>query len=89
MGNVATVLQDIGNLDGERLARLATSRGRGTARRLGWLLERFRPDVDTFWLKQVAQPAEGSPTVLVPGNRPRGSLNSTWGLRLNGTVEPD
>jgi predicted transcriptional regulator of viral defense system len=89
MGNAATVLRDIGNLDGERLARLATTRGRGTARRLGWLLERFRPDVDTFWLKQVARPTEGSPAVLVPGNRPRGSLSSTWGLRLNGTVEPD
>ncbi len=89
MSNVATVLRDIGDLDGERMARLATTRGRGTARRLGWLIERFRPDVETFWLKQVARPAEGSPAVLVPGNQPRGKVDSTWGLRLNGNVEPD
>ena len=87
--NVATVLRDIGNLDGERLARLATTRRRGVARRLGWLLDKFRPDVDTFWLQQIARPAKGSAAVLVPGNRPRGPLDSTWGLRLNGAVEPD
>lgn len=87
--NVATVLLEIGDLDGERIARLASTRGRGAARRLGWLLEGFRPDVDTFWLEKVARPSEGSASVLVPGNQPRGPLNSTWGLRLNGTVEPD
>jgi predicted transcriptional regulator of viral defense system len=89
MSNVATILRDIGELQGKRLARLAESRGRGTARRLGWLIENFRPDVETVWLKQVARPGEGSPAVLVPGNRPRGPVDSTWGLWLNGTVEPD
>lgn len=89
VSNVATVMRELGQLHGERLARLATIRGRSTARRLGWLLENFRSDVDTFWLRQVAQPAEGSPAVLVPGNRPRGRLDPTWGLRLNGPVEPD
>jgi len=87
--NVATVLLEIGDLDGERMARLASTRGRGTGRRLGWLLERFRPDVDTFWLEQVARPGEGSAALLVPGNQVRGPLDSTWGLRLNGSVEPD
>lgn len=87
--NAATVLLEVGDLDGERIARLASTRGRGTARRLGWLLERFRPDVDTFWLEKVARPEEGSASVLVPGNRSRGPLDSAWGLRLNGTVEPD
>lgn len=87
--NVATVVEDIGDLDGERLGRLAKARGRGTARRLGWLMERFRPDVDIFWLREVARPEEGSPAVLVPGNPPRGHVDPTWGLRLNGTVEPD
>jgi hypothetical protein len=52
-------------------------------------LERFRPDVDGFWLSQIARPREGSPAVLIPGNKPRGSVDRTWGLRLNGTVEPD
>jgi predicted transcriptional regulator of viral defense system len=89
MSNVATVLRDIGELSGERLARLATTRGRGTARRLGWLAERFRPDVDTFWLRQVARPADGAPAWLVPGNKARGPVDPAWGLGLNGRVEPD
>lgn len=89
ISNVATVLTDIGELNGERLARLATARGRGVARRLGWLVENFRSDVDPFWLKQVARPDEGSPAVLVPGNRRRGKLDAAWGLLLNGAVEPD
>lgn len=89
MNNVATVLRDIGELSGERLARLATTRGRGTARRLGWLVERFRPDVDTFWLKQVARPEHGAPAWLVPGNKARGPVDPTWGIGLNGHVELD
>lgn len=89
MSNVATVLRDIGALDGERLARLAVARGRSTARRLGWLVNRFRPDVDSFWLRQLSDPGAGSPTSLVPGNRRRGPLDTTWGVRINGTVEPD
>jgi len=89
MSNVATVLREIGQLDGERMARLASFRGRGTARRLGWLMERFRPDVDTFWLQQLARPSEGSAAVLVPGDKPRGPVNRIWGLRLNGAVEAD
>lgn len=89
MSNVATVVKDIGELDPERLARLATTRGRSTARRLGWLLEAFRADVDPFWLKQVARPVEGAPVPLVPGNRPRGPVDSKWGVRINGVVEPD
>jgi predicted transcriptional regulator of viral defense system len=89
MSNVATVLRDIGDLDGEKLARLAAFRSRATARRLGWLLERFRSDVDTYWLRQIARPAEGTPTALVPGNRLRGPADAGWGVRLNGTVEPD
>ena len=89
ISNVATVLRDLGDLDGEKLGRLATIRGRATARRLGWLLKRFCPDVDAFWLSQIARPSEGAPTVLVPGNQPRGPVDTSWGIRLNGTVEPD
>jgi predicted transcriptional regulator of viral defense system len=89
MSNIATILADIGPLQGEQLARLAKSRGRGTARRLGWLLERFRPDVDTYWLREVARPQEGSAAVLVPGNPPRGPIDVNWGLWLNGTVTPE
>jgi predicted transcriptional regulator of viral defense system len=89
LSNVATVLKDIGALDGERLARLATLRGRATIRRLGWLLESFRGDVDAFWLQQLARPAEGAPVLLAPGNSPRGPVDPRWGVRINGIVEPD
>lgn len=89
LSNVATVLKDIGALDGERLARLATLRGRATIRRLGWLLEGFRGDVDAFWLQQLARPTEGAPTLLAPGNSPRGPVDPRWGVRINGIVEPD
>lgn len=89
VSNVATVLREIGDLNGEKLARLSAVRGRTTARRLGWLLQRFRPDIDTFWLTRIADPSEGAPALLVPGNPPRGPVDATWGLRLNGTVEPD
>lgn len=89
VSNVATVLRDIGDLSGERLARMATTRGRATARRLGWMVERFRPDVDTFWLREVARPEEGDPAGLVPGNPIKRPIDQTWNLSLNGAVEPD
>lgn len=89
VSNVATVLRDLGEIDEQELARVASTRGRGTARRLGWLIQQYRPDLDTFWLKQVARPDYASPAVLVPGNRPRGPVDPDWGLRLNGEVEPE
>jgi predicted transcriptional regulator of viral defense system len=89
MSNVATILREIGEINGEELARVASAKGRGTARRLGWLFQRYRPDVDSFWLEQVARPDDGSPAALIPGNPMRGPVEPKWGLRLNGEVEPD
>jgi predicted transcriptional regulator of viral defense system len=88
ISNVATVLREIDGLDSERLARVALLRPRPVARRLGWLIERFRPEFDTHWLRLVARPDEGEPTLLVPGPR-RGKLDRDWGLRINTEVEPD
>jgi predicted transcriptional regulator of viral defense system len=89
ISNVATILKELGEIDAQALARVAATRGRGTARRLGWLIERYRPDIETFWLRQVARPDDGTAAVLVPGNPPRGQVDRHWGLRLNGEVEPD
>jgi len=89
ISNVATVLRDLGEVDEQELARVASTRGRGVARRLGWLLQRHRGNADLFWLKQVARPQEGPAAVLVPGNPVRGPVDRDWGLRLNGQVEPD
>ncbi len=88
ISNVATVLKEIGELDPEILARISPLRGRPTVRRLGWLIERLRPDVDVHWLRVVARPEEGEPPFLVPGPR-SGALDRGWGLRINATVEPD
>lgn len=88
ISNVATVLKEIGDLDGEVLARIAPLRNQTTVRRVGWLLEQFRPDVDTHWLRVVARTDKGEPALLVPGRR-GGRLDKTWGLRVNATVESD
>jgi predicted transcriptional regulator of viral defense system len=88
ISNVATIIKEIGRLDTELLARIAPLRNRPTVRRIGWLIERFRPDLDPHWLRVVARPEEGEPALLVPG-RKRGELDRGWGLRINATVEPD
>jgi predicted transcriptional regulator of viral defense system len=88
ISNVATVLKEIGQLDTEVLARIAPLRNRATVRRVGWLIERFRTDLDAHWLRVVARPEEGEPALLVPG-RKRGELDRRWGLRINAAVEPD
>jgi predicted transcriptional regulator of viral defense system len=88
ISNVATVLKELGDLNAETLGRLARVRGRATARRLGWLLERFRPDLDSYWLRVIADPDHGTPTWLIPGKR-RGNLDKGWGIRINATLEPD
>ena len=89
ISNVATVLKEIGELDGDQLARLAPIRGRSTARRLGWLIERYRQDVDPHWLRLVAQPDAGEPAFLSPGSGKRGHIDKRWGLLLNTEAEPD
>lgn len=89
ISNVATVLKEIGDLDGEWLARLAPHHGRSTARRLGWLLDAYRPDVDTHWLRQVAAPEHGEPAFLAPGGPRRGHRDKVWNLILNTVAEPD
>lgn len=89
ISNVATVLMEIGPLDGDTLARLAPVRDRATVRRLGWLLERHRQDVDVHWLQFVARPSEGEPVLLTPSARKRGHVDKRWGVLVNTEVEPD
>lgn len=90
LSNVATVLKEIGELDGPQLAKMAEHRGRSTARRLGWLLEHLGrdDDIDLHWLRLVARPNEGEPTWLQPQPR-RGALNRSWGVHVNAEIEPD
>ncbi len=89
LNNVATVLIELGKLDGRALARIATPRGKAVARRLGWMLEHHRPDVNLERLRAVAQPQQGKPTSLSASGPAPGPLDLTWGLRINLEVEPD
>lgn len=89
ISNVATVLREIGDLDGDQLARIAPIRGRSTVRRLGWLVERFRPDIDTHWLRVEARPVEGEPVMLSQRAARKGHLDRSWGVVVNVAPEPD
>jgi len=89
LSNVATILIELPDLDGTEIARLATRRSRSTARRLGWLLEMARPDLDLAALRDVALPENGAPTLLAPRGSRRGRHDEQWNVVVNATVEPD
>ena len=89
ISNVATVVKEIGSLDGDELARLAPLRNRATVRRLGWLITQYRSDVDPHWLRVVARPGEGEPVLLSPSGPKRGRVDERWSVVLNVAVEPD
>ncbi|MFV0317747.1 MAG: type IV toxin-antitoxin system AbiEi family antitoxin [Microthrixaceae bacterium] len=86
---VATILSELPDLDGNQLADLAGRRTMADARRLGWLLELIRSDVDLAALRQVAQPDDGRPTLLAPRGTRQGHIDDRWGVLVNATVEPD
>ena len=89
LGNVLTVLTEIGDLDAERLAALAASRSTATARRLGWLLARAQPGLDLSSLMRVAHGASNEPTNLSAGGARRGIVDRDWLVRVNTNVEAD
>ncbi len=88
-GNVATIVRDIGELDGSELARVASRRGRALTRRTGWFLERFGKANDLEALRQAARLDLGEPSVLDPAGPRRGKTDNTWSVRVNKPVEPD
>ncbi|HYB24387.1 MAG TPA: type IV toxin-antitoxin system AbiEi family antitoxin [Solirubrobacteraceae bacterium] len=89
LSNVATVLVELGELDGAVLARVAAPRGKAVARRLGWLLESYRPDVSLDALREAASPEQGAPTLLSASGPARGRLDRGWDIRINTDVQPD
>ena len=89
LNNIATVAVEIGEIDVHLLARLAAVRSRSVARRLGWLLDRYRPDLDSEPLREVAQAGSGYPTRLVRALPARGSIDQRWNLQINSDVEAD
>ncbi|HXC23027.1 MAG TPA: type IV toxin-antitoxin system AbiEi family antitoxin [Solirubrobacteraceae bacterium] len=89
LSNVATVIAQIGDLDVPTLAQLASVRSRSVARRLGWLLDRFRDDLELEPLRAAAHAQDGYPTRLVRALPARGAIDIGWNLQINAPVEPD
>lgn len=88
-GNVASILKEIGGLDGSVLARIASRRGRTLTRRVGWLVEHFGQANDLEALRQAARVELGEPALLDPSSTRRGRADLTWSIRVNADVEPD
>lgn len=88
-GNVATIIKEIGELNGAELARVASRRGRAAVRRTGWFVDRFGQADDLEALRQAARLDVGEPTLLDPGGPKRGKTDPGWRVRLNTHVEPD
>lgn len=89
LGNLATVIVEIGDLDVPGLAQLASVRSRSVARRLGWLLNRSRDDLELEPLREVALADGGYSTRLVRAAPARGPIDRRWNLQINSNVESD
>lgn len=89
ISNVATILTEIGELDGSALATLAARHGRALARRTGWLVERYGSCQDLGPLRLAARLDQGEPDLLAASGPRRGRADRAWRVRLNVAVEPD
>ena len=90
LSNTATILIELGEVDGGMLAHYAASRPRAVARRLGWLLEWFAADAaDQRALRAAALPRHGEATLLAGGGRRSAPAESAWGILVNTQVESD
>lgn len=89
ISNVATILAEIGELDGSELATLAARYGRAIARRTGWLVERYGTCRDLDPLRLAARLDQGEPDLLVASGPRRGRADPVWRVRVNVAVEPD
>jgi predicted transcriptional regulator of viral defense system len=89
LNNLATVIVAIGYIDVVELARLAMMRSRSVVRRLRWLLDQFRDDLDLQPLRETTLAPDTHPTRLVRALPARGPLDQSWNLQVNTSVEPD
>jgi predicted transcriptional regulator of viral defense system len=89
ISNVATILAEIGELDGSALATLAARHGRTLARRTGWMVDHYGSCQDLGPLRLAARLDLGEPVLLSPSGPRRGRADMTWGVRMNVSVEPD
>lgn len=89
ISNVATILAEIGELDGSALATLSARHGRALARRTGLLVERYGDCNDLGPLRLAARLDLGEPDLLAPSGPRRGRTDPAWRVRVNISVEPD
>ena len=89
LSNVATILAELPDLEGQRIAALAKHRTRADARRLGWLLSLVRTDLNLRALTHVGDPNHGQPTLLAPDKPRTGHVDKDWNMLVNTNVEPD
>jgi predicted transcriptional regulator of viral defense system len=89
LSNVATILREIGRLDGRALAQIIAGRDRSVARRIGWMVEHFGQCENLAPLRELATPHQGERTLLSAGGRKRGRADREWGIRVNTDIEPD
>jgi len=89
LNNIATILREIGQLDGSKLATLAARHGRTLARRTGWMTEQYGSCTDLAPLQLAARLELGEPALLSASGPRRGRTDRDWALRINTTVEPD
>jgi predicted transcriptional regulator of viral defense system len=87
--NVATIVREIGALDGAALARIASPRGLAVVRRVGWLVESFGEVDELEALRQAARLDQGEASPLDPGRGRSGNVEKRWSLRVNRRVEPE
>jgi predicted transcriptional regulator of viral defense system len=89
LSNVATVVRELGKLNGSDLARIASRRGRTLTRRVGWLVDHFGDVDDDEALRQAARLDLGEPVPLDPSKGRRGKTDPAWQVRVNTAIEAD
>jgi predicted transcriptional regulator of viral defense system len=89
LDNVATVLVELardGKLRADALGTAAETSTTSALRRAGWLLDRYT-DLDVSSLHELT--GSVAPTKLDPHSTRSGPIDTTWGLIINATVEPE
>jgi len=87
VGNVATVLREL-TLDADNLAEQTSQRPRAAARRLGFLLECVKSDMELTALEESAK-GDRNRTLLDPKGAAHGAIDRRWQVIVNVAVEPD
>jgi predicted transcriptional regulator of viral defense system len=86
LSNVATVLAELGRLDGSVLSEVTSVLGVPVAQRLGWVLEQVDADVELGPLESVARQRVRS-VRLDPRKPPTGATSKRWGIIVNTKIE--